>query len=253
MSIPRNHDLRRRRIRSTSMASVLLCLGFCLAAPIAAGTKQVADGLYETAMAQVGIVTVTESLKGFREVLNADRDYASAHYEIAKLYMSLDTPMDRQSARNALIVAMRLDPENIKYQMTLAELLGKQGFWYNSAKKYEEISGAHPRNADAAFMAGYYALKDFEKFIDMQYVDIVDGVFAGEPKTSHLFYSRDFGEKDRIRAINHLNHSIESDSKLKDAYYYLGLIHFESGNPEGLIRVSRKLLEEVSDDKDALL
>ena len=236
-----------------SFSFAVLCLGICLASPIAAGVKQAADRLYETALEQVGRVTVEESLKAFRDVLKADRDHAPAHYEIAKLYMSLDTPMDRQSARNALTTALRLDPENTAYQMKLAELLGKQGFWYNSARKYEEISIAHPENAEAAFMAGYYALKDFEKYIDMQYVDIVGGSFAGEPKTRHLFYWKDFGENDRIKAISHLEHSIASDSKLRDAYYYLGLIHFESGNPDGLIHVSRKLLVEVPDDKDALL
>ena len=253
MPIPRICELRRRRTCLTSSICAVLFYGLYLSAPIAAGVSQLAERLYETAMEQVGSVTLDESFEAFRSALGADRDFAPAHYEIAKLYMSLDTPMDRQSARNALNNAIRLDSTNVTYQMKLAELLGKQGFWYNSAKKYEEISSAHPGNAESAFMAGYYALKDFEKFIDMQYVDIVEGSFAGEPKTRHLFYWRDFGEKDRVRAISHFEHSIEIDSKLRDAYYYLGLIHFESGNPEGLIHVSRKLLGEVPGDKNALL
>ena len=231
----------------------VLCLGICLASPVVAGAEQVADRLYETALEQVGRVTVEESLKAFRDVLKADPEHAPAHYEIAKLYMSLGTPMDRQSARNALKTALRLDPQNISYQMKFAELLGKQGFWYNSAKKYEEISIAHPENAESAFMAGYYALKDFEKYIDMQYADAIEGMFEGEPKTSNLFYWRHFGERDRTKAIDHLEHCIKIDSKFKDAYYHLGLIHFESGNPELLIRISDRLLSEVPNDKDALL
>ena len=65
MSIQRNHELRRRRKRLISMVSAFLCLGFFLAVPIAAGKKQVADGLYETAMEHVGIVTAKESIKAF--------------------------------------------------------------------------------------------------------------------------------------------------------------------------------------------
>ena len=65
MSIQRNHIWGRRRTRLTSTASAILCLGVCLAAPIAAGMKQVADRLYETALEQVGIVTVEESLEAF--------------------------------------------------------------------------------------------------------------------------------------------------------------------------------------------
>ena len=253
MSARRRHNTKRSGTRLTTIACAIVGVGFYLASPIAAGVKQVADRLFETALEQVGRVTVELSLKAFRDVLKVDRDYAPAHYEISKLYMSLDTPMDRQSALNALIIALRLDPENIAYQMKLAELLGKQGFWYNSARKYVEISMAHPGNAEAAFMAGYYALKDFEKYFDMQYVDTIEGMFEGEPKTSHLFYWRQFGERDRIRAIDHLEHSIEIDSKFRDAYYYLGLVHFESGNPERLILVSNRLLAEVPNDKDALL
>ena len=95
MPIPRNNDLQKRRTRLTSMACAILCLGFFLTRPIAAKVNQIADRLYERALEQVGRVTFGENLKAFREVLNADRDYAPAHFEIAKLYMSLDTPMDR--------------------------------------------------------------------------------------------------------------------------------------------------------------
>ena len=54
MSIRRNHNWGRCRIPLTSVASAFLCLGFFLVAPIAAGKKQVADRIYETAMEHDG-------------------------------------------------------------------------------------------------------------------------------------------------------------------------------------------------------
>ncbi|MCY3764681.1 MAG: hypothetical protein OXH06_04560 [Gemmatimonadetes bacterium] len=73
------------------MVCAVLCLGFYLTAPIAAGDAQLAEKLYDAAMEQVGSVASEESIKAFQRVLKADRNYAPAHYEIAKLYMSLDT------------------------------------------------------------------------------------------------------------------------------------------------------------------
>ena len=70
------------------MVSAFLCLGFFLVAPIAAGKKHVADRIYETAMERIESVTVADSIRAFRRVLKADRNYAPAHYEIAKLYLS---------------------------------------------------------------------------------------------------------------------------------------------------------------------
>ena len=81
------------------MVCAVLCLGSYLTAPIAAADRQLAERLYETAMEQVGSVTLDESFEAFRSALGADRDFAPAHYEIAKLYMSLDTPWTGKAPR----------------------------------------------------------------------------------------------------------------------------------------------------------
>ena len=160
------HRMRRCRVTLSSIALVVLCPGYHLAIPLSANTTQAADRLYETALEQVGRVTVEQSLKAFRDVLKADRDFAPAHYEIAKLYMSLDTPMDRQSARNALDAAIRLEPRNGDYQMTLGELLGNQGLWLNAEEHYERICETHPeKRAQAAYMVGFFAMHAFFKYI----------------------------------------------------------------------------------------
>lgn len=137
--------------------SPMLCLLFSFTTPISAGLKLVAETLYESALEQVGSVTVEESVRAFREVLKADRDHALAHYEIAMLYMSLDTPVDRQSARNALDEAIRLEPRNGDCQMALGELLGKQGLWPNAEGHYEKIYENFPEHrAQAAYMVGFF-------------------------------------------------------------------------------------------------
>ncbi len=245
------HRMRRCRVTLSSIALVVLCPGYHLAIPLSANTTQAADRLYETALDQVDEVTVEESLKAFRDVLKADRDYSPAHYEIAKLYMSLGTPMDRQSARNALDAAIRLEPRNGDYQMTLGELLGNQGLWLNAEEHYERICETHPeKRAQAAYMVGFFAMQAFFKYIDMEHIDVTVG--AGGP-SYHLFRWEEFGSRDREKALEFLTKSIDTDPGYREAYYDLGLIHYESKNPKGLVTASKLCLDQYPADKDALL
>ena len=219
--------------------------------PIAAGKKQAAVRLYETAMEQVGIVTVKESLEAFRGVLKADPDYAPAHYEMAKLYMSMNTPLTRQSARKSLDEAIRLDPRNGDYQLTLGELLGNQGLWLKAERHYEKVCETHPeRIAEAAYMVGYFAMQAYLKYVNMEHIDIVTG--DGGP-TFHLFRWEEHGTRDRDKALEYLINSIEADPGLRDAYFDLGLIHYESKNPKGLVTASKLCMDQYPEDKDALL
>ena len=117
MSIKRGLHMRRSRMRFTSLASAFLCLGFFLAAPISRRREAGCRKALRDSDGATRSVTVEESFEAFHSVLNADRDFAPAHYEIAKLYMSLDTPMDRQSAWKAVKNAVRLDRGNVTYRL----------------------------------------------------------------------------------------------------------------------------------------
>ncbi|MDE2998866.1 MAG: GWxTD domain-containing protein [Gemmatimonadota bacterium] len=220
---------------------------------IEAAKQNDADSLYDVAIARVDTVAIQESLDAFRDVLTVDRKHAPSHYEIAKLHMSLDTPTARQSARNALDTAIRLDPGNGDYQLKLGELLGKQGLWLNAERHYEKIYESHPeKRAEAAYMAGFFAMQAFFKYTDMEHIDIVPGTMGGPP-TYHLFRWEEHGSRDLEKALAFLIKSIESDPRIRAAYFDLGLIHYESRNPEGLITASKLCLDQYSEDKDALL
>ena len=252
MSIRRNHDLRRRGTRLTSIATALLCLGFFLAAPIAAGVKQVADRMYETALGQVGIVTVEESLEAFRSVLKADRDYAPAHYEIAKLYMSLDTPMDRYVAIKAVNTAIRLNRDNVAYRVLKADILWAQGSWYNAVNEYKKVLKVDPRNTKAAYMIGHHGIKNFMKYNDKFMMNGISGFSRREHSRTRHSWSF-FGIEELDEAVRYLKACIEADPQLKDAYFQLGLACFEANRPYELIQVANLLIERVPEDKDALL
>ena len=251
MSYKRDTKMRRRCTRLINYPFSFLCLSLCFPTSIKAVKQNDAVSLYEAALVQVESVSIEESLDAFLTVLKADRNHAPAHYEVAKLYMSMDTPLGRQSARKSLDEAIRLEPGNGDYQLMYGEILGKQGLWLNAERHFEKVCETHPeKKAEASYMVAFFAMQAFLKYIEMEHVDIVLG--PGGP-TYHLFRWEKYGAQDREKAIKFYIKSIENDPGFRDAYYDLGLIHYESKNPRGLVLASRLCLDQYHEDKDALL
>ena len=192
------------------------------------------DSLYREALAQVGHVPPKTSIKAFEQALKVNWNFAPAHYQIAKLYINMNTPLTRQSARKALDEAMRLDPDNQDYQLTLGELLSRQGFWWHAVRHYEKLLEAEPENAEAAYWAGYFAVQDYLSYIDNDH-------------WNHL------AERDLDRAKTHFRRGIDADPGFRGTYNLLGLLHVETGHPEAMILLFKRLLEGAPEDKDALL
>ncbi len=248
-------DIRIRRCcrRLIAWFSGLLCYGFCFTMSIEPAKQDDADSLYYVAMARVDTVAIQQSLDAFRDVLKVNQDHAPAQYEIAKLYMSLDTPMDRQSARKSLDIAIRLDPSNWDYQLMYGEILGKQGLWLNAERHFEKVCETHPEKyAEASYMVAFFAMQAFLKYIEMEHFDIVNGMMD-DPATYHQFRWEEHGARDREKAMAFLIKSIESDPRIRAVYFDLGLIHYESKNPKGLVTASKLCLDQYPEDKDALL
>ncbi|MCY3766471.1 MAG: GWxTD domain-containing protein [Gemmatimonadetes bacterium] len=192
------------------------------------------DSLYRETLAKVGKVPPEASIEAFERVLKFNWKFAPAHHEIAKRYIELNTPLTRQSARKALDEAMRLDPANGDYQVTLGELLTRQGFSWHAVRHYEKLLQAEPNNAEAAYWSGYYAFKDYLRYRDSD----IWGLDAA---------------RDLERAEIRIRQSVDADPIYRDAYRLLGLLHVESGYPQALISDYKRLLEQSPEDKDALL
>ena len=212
-------------------------------------TKQARmDSLFREALAHVGQVPPEVSIKALEQVLKLEWHYAPAHYEIAKRYMEMNTPLTRQSARNALNEAMRLDPENADYQMTLGELLSRQGFSYNAERQYRKLSTDDTGNAEAAYWAGYYAVQEYLALIDKKQFVRLDKDGSGV-----MYYWKTFAKKALERAERSLKLSIDADPEFRSTYNLLGLLHIENGQPKALVLLFKRLLDHLPEDKHGLL
>ncbi len=66
-----------------------------------------------------------------------------------------------------------------------------------------------------------------------------------------LFRWEQHGTRDRDKALAFLIKGTEVDPENRDAHYDLGLIHYESKNPRGLVLASKRCLDQFPEDKDA--
>lgn len=243
-----------------AMAIVLLATG-----DVRADTNDARrDSLYREALAQVGQVHPKASIEAFEQVLKFNWKFAPAHYEIAKLYMEMNTPLTRQSARKALDEAMRFDPENKDYQLTLGELLSRQGFTYNADREYRTLAAADSGSSEAAYWAGFFAVQEYLALIDkVEFVRFdrysmgtgnYDGI--GNMKYESIgkvFYWKTFARQALERARGYLTHSIDTDPEFRGAYNLLGLLHVETEEPEALVLLFKRFLKHKPEDKDAYM
>ncbi len=206
------------------------------------------DSLYREALTQIGQVPPKEGINAFEQVLKLDWEFAPAHYQIAKLYNEMNTPLTRQSARNALNEAIRIDPSNSEYQLTMGELLSRQGFTYNAGRQFQKMASIHTGNAEGAYRAGFFAVQEYLALIDKK-----EFVSFKKSRDVHVFYWKGFAERAVERAHGLLRQSIEADPGFKGAYKMMGLLHVETGEPEALVLLFKRLLRQFPDDKDAFL
>ena len=238
-------------IRRRTIGIFILAFTWCSGGSAFSGEPESVDEWFRFAMKQVGRVPVEESVRALKDVLALDENHAQAYAEIAKLYMSLNTPPDRQSAERMVRRAIRLDPDNAAYQLLLGELLWAQGFLSNAKRQYEAVLVRDPRNARAAFGLGLYYAKDF-----MKYWNMID---TEGNNNSVLLEWRHFAGEYRELAIRNLRQSIQFDPVFKDAYYQLGLVYLEdmksapAAAGRAIVSVANSLLQACPQDRDALL
>lgn len=232
---------------------LLLCVGIALhnGGFSFSGERITADERFRIAMQQLGRVSVEESIRALKEVLALDESHIRAYVELAELYMSLNTPLDRQSAEKLLRRAIRLDPENVEHRVFLGDLMWAQGHMSNAKRQYEAVLAQDPRNAEAAFGLGLYYTKDF-----MKYWNMIDT--EGNSHSVTLEW-RHFARDSRERAIRNLRQCVQHDPGFKDAYFQLGLIYMEeirsapAAAGRALVNVANSMLKAYQGDKDALL
>jgi GWxTD domain-containing protein len=218
-----------------------------------ANQTTVADSLYQIAIQSLNTAPIKQGIDAFKQVIHADGKYAPAYYQLSRLYAALNTVNDRQRATRAIKEAIRLDKDNIDYQLALGDLLWQQEFYSLAEEQYRKAFLSDSLNVEAAFQIGSRALDAYLKYKDQQHLDIIQPSDPRIGPSYNMVYWKLFGDRDLNRATAFLDRATQIDPTYCHAYYRLGLAYYESNRPDQLVQVCARLLKYMPGDKDALL
>ena len=109
------------------MRALLVLFSFFGTAQLWAAESEV-DSLYQAALVRMNQVALKESVDDFKQVLKVDSKYTPALEQLTRLYIRLDTPEFRRRAVEASERAVRLEPEDLNYQLLHGDALWNRGF-----------------------------------------------------------------------------------------------------------------------------
>jgi len=184
---------------------------------------------------------VEEGLKAVDAALRSNPDDVSALIERAKLQQQKETPEGNYQAEVALRRALKIEPAHESAGIALGELLWKQGKWKDAELQFRRVQEYQPKSALAAFMIGYYGLKMFVKYEDMESIEPLM-----EPGITRTYSWAGF-------AVAYFEQAIDLDPDFRDPYFELAHLYFEREGPRELVGVIQRLLDRYPEDPDALL
>ncbi|MDP6038044.1 MAG: GWxTD domain-containing protein, partial [Candidatus Latescibacteria bacterium] len=217
---------------------LFLILGFLITAPSWAANSEV-DSLYRAALSRMNEIEPKESMDEFKKVLKKDGKYAPALSQLTRLYIRLDTPEYRRRAVEASEKAVRIEPENLQYQLLHGEALWNRGFQREAKAHYVKVIEKFPNAALAAYDAGRHVLGEYMITRDR----VLDRRGA----------IRSFAKNEYDQAVMLLEKSLEVDSKYKDSYYLLGLAHLEHRKIVPMQRTMKRMMRKFPGDINAQL
>ena len=214
----------------------LLILTCLIAAP--AWTSEV-DSLYHAALTRMNEIEPKESAEEFKQILKKNGKHAPSLAQLTRLYIRLDTPEFRRRAVEASEKAIRIEPENLQYQLLHGEALWNRGFQREAKAHYEKVIEKFPNAAVAAYDAG--------RHIFGEYMITRDRIIQRRGAI------RTFAKNEYDQAVMLFEKSLEVDRDYQDSYYLLGLAHLEHRRIPAMQRVMRRMMRRFPGDTNSQL
>ncbi len=173
------HPEQQKRLRIAALSLLAICgLAGCKHDPnvqkqkyLESGKRYEKEGKYREATIQ------------FSNALKVDRNFAPAHYELAKTYMQLGSMI---AAYQELQRTVSLNPGNIPARVDLGNMLLAGGLPDRAKEQANTILGAQPNNADAYALLSHVAQRQGDT---TQALAMIQKAISLDPKNSSFHTS----------------------------------------------------------------
>lgn len=188
-----------------------------------------ADVQFEFAMVALRMSLLRDALDGFQQALKLRANDAPARYGLGRTYIEL-ARFDEARQQFERYLAMRPDDASAHYALGLAFVELEQE--KDARKEFQKSIAIKPEQTESYCQIGRLDLnaKDFSAAESN-----FQKVLARDPRNSCALTGSGrvgFETKNYSRAIELLERAIASDSKIREAHYYLGLAYARTGKAE---------------------
>ncbi len=171
-------------------------------------------------------LALPEFIKQLEKVTHLDKKNADAFHELGLAYTRLETVSGRERALPALERAIRLQPRNVAFHYSLAELHRKSSFGSAAASEYKKIMQLDPSDARP-----YYHLALFKEADMLHYREMVS-----LHENATIFFT-EFAAEDFREAEELYRTALALDPTLFAASYRLAGLYYEAQRFQEMVEV----------------
>lgn len=187
------------------------------------------EGFLIEAKKEVLLENNNEALEIYQNILKKDKENATAHYEMAKLYKKMDKKSD---ARTSAKAAYQLEKGNEWYSSYYADFLVENGEYQEAANVYESVIAANPKNATYYYERAYMLTKakEFEKAISVyDALEAQIGINERSSRHKHTIYHLMGKTSQAAEALEKLIVTFPSESQ----YYHVLAQYYDAQGKAG--------------------
>jgi tetratricopeptide (TPR) repeat protein len=230
---------------------LLTTLLFFVALPAMFGQKQISEDEVNTQ--KIFIDASKEKILGnfenavylFKEVLKRDEKNDAALYELARIY-SVQEKNDK--ALHSIKEALSVAPENVWYEMFLADLHDKMGKPNEAAKVFEKLVAQDNGNTYYYEKWAFFLVKSGEATKAIKVYDKLESKFGVNEELSSKKYRLYLGLGNQKKAAEELETLVRSAPSNTDHKHMLASFYLQIGDQKNAEKIFKQILEIDPDD-----
>lgn len=217
------------------------------------------------------ILRMDIAIKEAKSALKLNKNYAPAHHLLANIYLRMGTLKGRSGAESEAEKAIKNDPNNPEYRVTLAKIYEAQGFKENAKKSLEQTVELFPDYQEALYLLAELYDHTFARYQKLVSGDQV-GVFNEKiiPFMQEQGYYVDRGIRDHLqstpvvefegfanealdKAVKIYQKLDELNPEFKDVKRKKMLLAYRTENWEEMICLAKRLVEQDPENSKSYL
>jgi len=206
--------------------------------------------------------------------VKSDNKYVEAYHLLGVIKMESDKVHERLAAQRALEKAVKLEPSNIEFRLSLARCRQRRGFEHYALDEYKRITEIDSTCMEAWYQIGLFyerQMLNFRNKVDVEDKALLydDNMINNRLDYGHfinparlrwrresafgMIYFAEYAEEDKLKSASAFEHMLSIDPTNQDALFRRGLLYYEEKNYEEFVALFEELIKYHPESKNGHL